>query len=257
MIINRDINMLIYQKIFFPTNFEETINNILKNKGIKYIVMSLAIELNSGSHANILIWDIAKKEVSRFEPHGASSPVEFNYNENLLDDLLRNRITCFDNKINYIKPKDYLPEIGFQKFEMQENETCTRIGDPNGFCAVWCVWWIDMRLKYNDIEQEKLVKKLMNRIREEGLSFKNLIRNYSSNIITRILFKPSKTKNILKKFVKPTSRIKVYLTFLSKYFLKPTEEIDLETVDLLRKHFKNDVKKIEKMNVNIKSWREY
>lgn len=174
--------MWIYQKLFFPTNFEETINNILKNKGIKYIVMSLAIELNSGSHANILIWDIAKKEVSRFEPHGASSPVEFNYNENLLDDLLRNRVTCFDNKINYIKPKDYLPEIGFQKFEMQENETCTRIGDPNGFCAVWCVWWVDMRLKYNDIEQDKLVKKLMNRIREEGLSFKNLIRNYSSNI---------------------------------------------------------------------------
>ena len=33
--------------------------------------------------------------------------------------------------------------------------------------------------------------------------------------------------------------------------------MDLETVDLLRKHFKNDVKKIEKMNVNIKSWREY
>jgi hypothetical protein len=85
----------------------------------------------------------------------------------------------------------------------------------------------------------------------------NLGGNYSSNIITRILFKPSKTKNILKKFVKPTSRIKVYLTFLSKYFLKPTEEMDLETVDLLRKHFKNDVKKIEKMNVNIKSWREY
>ena len=100
----------------------------------------------------------------------------------MLDDLLRNRLTCFDNKITYLKPKEFLPTIGFQKFEMQENDTCTRIGDPNGFCAVWCVWWVDMRLKYSDIDQTKLVSKLMNKIREDGLSFKNLIRNYSSNI---------------------------------------------------------------------------
>ena len=174
--------MWIYQKLFYPTHFEETINNILKNKDIKFIVMSLAIELNIGSHANILIWDISKNLVSRFEPHGATGPEGFNYNETLLDDLLRNRLTCFNNKLNYFKPKDFLPTIGFQKFEMQENETCTRIGDPNGFCAVWCIWWVDMRLKYSEIEQEKLVKKLMNKIREDGLSFKNLIRNYSSNI---------------------------------------------------------------------------
>ena len=103
-------------------------------------------------------------------------------NENLLDDLLRNKFTCFNNKLKYIRPKDYLPSIGFQKIEMEENETCSRIGDPNGFCAVWCVWWVDMRLKYDDIENSKLVLKLINKIREEGLSFKNLIRNYSSNI---------------------------------------------------------------------------
>ena len=94
------------------------------------------------------------------------------------------------------------------------------------------------------------------KIRNLGKRY-NLGGNYSSNIITRALFKPSKTKNILKKFFKPTSKIKVFLAFLSKHFLKPTKEIDLETVSLLRKHFKNDVRKIQKMNINIKNWREY
>ena len=174
--------MWIYQKLFFPTDFENKVNKTLKDSNIKFIIISLAIELSNGSHANILIWDIKNKNISRFEPHGANNPNQFNYNENLLDDLLRNKFTCFDNSLEYIKPKEYLPIIGFQKFEMMENEKCTKIGDPNGFCAVWCVWWVDMRLKYANIDQKKLVKKLMDKIREDGIFFKDMIRNYSANI---------------------------------------------------------------------------
>ena len=41
---------------------------------IKALVKILEIELSNGSHANILIWDITKKVISRFEPHGNSHP---------------------------------------------------------------------------------------------------------------------------------------------------------------------------------------
>ena len=187
--------MWVYQKLFYPTHFNETINKILKDKRKTFILVSLAIELSNGSHANMLIWDIKNKLISRFEPHGSSSPSQLNYNENLLDDLLKNKFTCFDNSLKYLTPKDFLPNIGFQKFEMMENEKCTRIGDPNGFCAVWCVWWSDMRLKYPEIEIERLVRKLLNTIREDGISFKDLIRNYSKNI-TDIRDKTLKRINI-------------------------------------------------------------
>ena len=187
--------MWVYQKLFYPTHFNQTVNTILSDSRINFIIISLAIELSNGSHANILIWDIKNKVISRFEPHGASNPSQLNYNENLLDDLLKNKFTCFDNTLSYLKPKDFLPNIGFQKFEMMENEKCTRIGDPNGFCAVWCVWWCDMRLKYPEIKESKLVIKLMNKIREDGISFKDLIRNYSKNI-TDIRDKTLKRINI-------------------------------------------------------------
>ena len=36
------------------------------------------------------------------------------------------------------------------------------IGDPNGFCALWCIWWTDIRLSNPNIPREKLVKMLMN-----------------------------------------------------------------------------------------------
>jgi len=172
----------LYHKLFFPTNFDETINQHLNDKKIKFIIMSLSIELSNGSHANILIWDKEKNIISRFEPHGNSNPPQLNYNESLLDDLLRNKLTCFDNTLTYLSPKDFLPNIGFQKLEMEENQTCWRVGDPNGFCAIWCIWWVDMRLKYKEIDQKVLVIKLIKKIREEGMSFKNLIRNYTKNV---------------------------------------------------------------------------
>jgi hypothetical protein len=35
------------------------------------------------------------------------------------------------------------------------------IGDPNGFCALWCIWWADIRISNPNIPREKLVKILM------------------------------------------------------------------------------------------------
>ena len=39
-----------------------------------------------------------------------------------------------------------------------------------------------MRIKYNDISREKLVKELINKIKGENISFKHMIRDYTKNI---------------------------------------------------------------------------
>ena len=103
-----------------------------------------------------------------------------NYNAKLLDNMLKNTIESFKLNFTYIPPSNYLPKIGFQLKEIYETKN-DYIGDPNGFCALWSLWWIDIRLKNPDIPIKKLVKILNKEIVNK--SHKQLIRNYSAYIV--------------------------------------------------------------------------
>ena len=75
-----------------------------------------------------------------------------------------------------------MPKIGFQYFDIMETKK-KNIGDPGGFCALWSIWYTDMRLTYPHIDRKKLVKKMIKSIKEQNISFRNLIRNYSKNVL--------------------------------------------------------------------------
>jgi len=173
----------IYQKIFFPTYFEIEIESILKKA--KYIVIPIGITITQGSHANILFWDVKNKTIERFEPNGSNYPNNFNYNPDLLDDILYNKFKYFDNNIKYYRPQHFLPVISFQILENLENERCKKLSDPNGFCAVWCVWWVYQRM-LNINNKEILITNFANElikiIKFDNNSFKNIIRNFSKKI---------------------------------------------------------------------------
>jgi Mg2+ and Co2+ transporter CorA len=74
-----------------------------------------------------------------------------------------------------------MPKIGFQMFESMETSN-KYIGDPAGYCTLWCIWYIDHRLKYHHINPKKLAKNLITQIKINNLSFKTIIRNYSKKI---------------------------------------------------------------------------
>ena len=57
-----------------------------------------------------------------------------------------------------------------------------KLGDPGGFCAVWCLWFASNRIKYPDVKPNKLITTLVNKIKYNNLSFKNMVRNYSKEI---------------------------------------------------------------------------
>lgn len=171
----------VYQKLFFSENFVDNFKLCLNKKNIRFIIIPLGIEINEGSHANYLIFDKKKYEIERFEPYGSASPYKFNYDSKLLDNVLTYKFNNIDHNIKYISPEKYLPKIGFQYFDVFESKT-RKIGDPRGFCALWSIWYTDMRLKYPDIDKTSLVKKLLKEIKMKNISFKNLIRNYSLQI---------------------------------------------------------------------------
>ena len=85
----------------------------------------------------------------------------------------------------------------------------------------------------------------------------NLGGHYSSNFFTRLLFKPSVNKILLKKVIKPSSNLKIFLNGLAKVFLRKPKKIDAKTIKHLTNYFKEDIKELKKMNINMENWREY
>jgi ankyrin repeat protein len=178
----------VYQRLFFPSNFESMISSIIKSKRYEYIIIPIGITLSAGSHSGSLIYHINDFILERFEPHGSHYPYRFNYNPKILDELIYkkfshalNNIYGYLIKLKYYQPINYLPKIGFQMFENIEVGN-KNIGDPNGYCTLWCIWYLDYRLRYLDINPKKLVKNLITQIKINNYSFKNIIRNYSKKI---------------------------------------------------------------------------
>jgi hypothetical protein len=168
-----------YQQMFFPTNLKLQLQ---KENSNRFFIIPLGIEMSSGAHSNVIIIDNNLKEIERFEPIGSEHPFGFNYNPIELDRQLR---TFFNEALpnyQYISPKDFLPKIGFQAIESSEHFKHKKIGDPGGFCAGWANWWVDMRLLYPDIPRNKLVIKLIKKIKSINISFKNLIRQHTFHI---------------------------------------------------------------------------
>lgn len=171
-----------YQHIFYPTFFDNEIKNKM-NKS-KYIAIPIGIEISTGAHANILFWDVVNKTIERFEPNGANYPINFNYNPKLLDTLLENKFKEYDKDIKYYRPIDFLPIVGFQMLEILETDKFRKLNDPNGFCAVWCIWWVYQRIINIDenISNIDFANKLIEYIKLDNLNFKTIIRNFSSII---------------------------------------------------------------------------
>jgi ankyrin repeat protein len=179
----------IYQRLFLPPGFESIMTTIIKNNKYKYIIIPIGIILSNGYHSNCLFYDIENKSLERFEPHGSGYPTQFNYNPDFLDDILYKKISNLlsniygtNIKLKYYQPKNYLPKIGFQTFENTEISINKNIGDPNGFCTLWCIWYLDYRLKYINENPKHIVKKLITQIKINNLSFRTVIRNYSKRV---------------------------------------------------------------------------
>lgn len=170
-----------FQKLIYPLYFENLLLNSI-NTDNKFIVIPIGIELEQGSHANILIIDKSKLLIERFEPNGRNHPNGLYYNPKLLDSLLSLKFKDILPNYKYVSPINYLPVIGFQMLETLQDKKCKKISDPNGFCAIWCVWWAEKKITNNKYSSELLALNLIEQIKIENKSFKKIIRNYSQKI---------------------------------------------------------------------------
>lgn len=147
----------------------------------KYLLIPINIQMSNHSHANILIIDKFKNQVIRFEPNGKNAPPTFNYDEIYLDESLNIFFKKYFD-FQFIKPLSYSDKIGYMMYELIEIYKSKNICDPNGFCSLWCIWFCDMYLTYDELKIEKLLKKTIKYIKNKNIFFRDIIRSYSLTI---------------------------------------------------------------------------
>jgi ankyrin repeat protein len=171
----------LYQHIFFINDLDTVIKLYIKNNK-RLLIIPVGIELANGAHSNMLIYDRNTNTMERFEPNGADAPPNYNYNAKQLDKLIYNYFKSYFPHMKYLSAKDISPKIGFQAFEQVEHYKLRQLGDPNGFCAAWCIWYAMQRSKHPNIEPSRLITTLIKKIKYNNFSFKNIIRRFAKEI---------------------------------------------------------------------------
>ena len=80
---------------------------------------------------------------------------------------------------------------------------------------------------------------------------------YKKNLITSLIFQPSRFKNALKKIIKPTRGIKMLVSRFSRLFQIKQPSIDQDSLNYLKKHFSKEINNLKKMNIDVSKWRKY
>lgn len=149
----------IIQTLEIPEDVEEKLYEC-EESGKRFIIINLHLNNNIENHAhsNILILDTEQKIMERFETYGKIPNMSLfegpMFDEDDIDERIK-RIIADPLEYTYIKPLDFCPIRSFQ--EIQET-------DEHGLqnmCQAWTIWYADMRLRYPDMDRQKLVDKLL------------------------------------------------------------------------------------------------
>lgn len=164
-------------KLKIYDEIKQKILNFILNSKKKFMIIPINISIKNKFHNNYLLYDRELNEFERFEPDGSHAPYGLNYDVNKLDFELEK---FFSNiNIRYISPINFLPKIGLQRLEIQEKYT---FFDNNKFCALWCIWYADMRITYHSLDRKNFINLLISTIKYKKMSFKYVIRTYSEQI---------------------------------------------------------------------------
>jgi ankyrin repeat protein len=174
---------------YINKNIDFYLQRVLWSNKIRFIFLKLTlITSESGTHANIIIFDKKKGILERFEPYGHIPYLE----NNLLDNFLLKKLGHIFKKylglkkFEYLRPKDYLVNVGFQTISNDNDATVRKLGDPIGYCLAWTMWYLEMRLTNSEVHPIKLIKNALkiipNYSKKDNSGFINFIRNYSTKL---------------------------------------------------------------------------
>lgn len=230
-------------------------------------------------HQNCLIIDNKNKSIERFEPHGSDS----NYNMEDLDNALKfSLMNTLDinafavGKKNpkhpnipvYISPPDFCPSDSFQVLE--DNDALKTQLDFQGYCYIWTIFYMEMRMSQPDVPRDKLISKTIKYFKTQKISLKDYIydyiyfHSYILNVVEQLLknfennyyFKyiPSSYINlVVRTKIKELANIYTKSIFNNDVSIKKSEKTHLSKIKSI---IKDNISQIfftnEEINPNIK-----
>lgn len=172
--------------IELPVSLTRFINSIKECK-TQFIAIPLYIFHNCKSydgHANCLIFDNKNRTIERFEPYGKSLDNIFNHKEikiaNQFDKAFSNLIKKLS--YNYRSPYMFCPTINVQQHEednIEKGRTMPLDTDLEGFCSIWIIWYINLKLKHSNLDSSKLLYKSIDILKKDKRSIRSFIRKYA------------------------------------------------------------------------------
>jgi hypothetical protein len=159
-----DINQIV-----IPIKLKNKINNCM-NKNIRFINFQFIIDHSKNdkvNHVNMIIIDLFKKTVERFEPFGSlGKDTEKKANHAIAIRLFKVlELTDF----KYLSPLDISPEFGPQQ----------KADAYGGMCVTFSMLYLQLRLMNPDIVQKEIVNYLLQKSAKE---LKNLVLRYAKFI---------------------------------------------------------------------------
>ena len=133
-------------RYYFPKSMIKSIAKC-KKTGIRLVYFTFIIaKSNDGiSHANMVIIDLKKKTLERFEPYGC----DVFYNKKLINTFFRTFVLKFLKlkKFKYLEPENLSPKIGVQ----HGSDSFT------GMCVTISAMYLQMRILNVDVKQKKII----------------------------------------------------------------------------------------------------
>ena len=158
-------------------NYNEKNNN----KRFIYIKLSIIVLKNNLRHANLLIIDLEKRIIERFEPYG-----EIYYSSTLMIDTTLNDELAIPNNLKYISIQPY---PGFQTKSNELDVKNRSQGDPDGFCLAWCFLFLELKLELEELESIEIIKIINKYITEKfDKDFKEVKNNQENLYLTFIRY---------------------------------------------------------------------
>nr|QFG73975.1 MAG: ankyrin repeat containing protein [Megaviridae environmental sample] len=141
------------------------------NKLSFYFIFTRASDTNM--HTNILIIDPKQKIIERFDPEGYK-PAYTEMNNVLKEIFLKHpQFKSF----KYMWCYDCYNEYKYQLLEESNFER--QNGDPGGFCTMWCIWYLELRLIHPTVPPKQLYADSIKKLLSFDQSLRDYIRDYS------------------------------------------------------------------------------
>lgn len=155
-------------KYYFPESMIYAIKECIYN-GIRLVYFTFVIKTTKSffTHSNIVIIDLEKKTLERFEPYGCQSF----YNQKIIDDFFKSFVLNFLqlNNYTYLKPENISKKIGIQ----------SKVDAYGGMCVTISTMYLHMRVLNVNIKQQKIVDYFLKMSKNK---LKNTILRYAKYI---------------------------------------------------------------------------